>query len=113
VLAALARDRAAWDATARDAMCRQSALDAIENEGDAEAALTRFREIRGLYRQSDLVAWTVSNQVQAGDLERLLRDEQKLDRQTANWPERHLRRAMLDVLRLSGRYARLDRELEP
>jgi hypothetical protein len=113
VLAALARDRAAWDATARDALCRQSALDAIENEGDAEAALTRFREIRGLYRQSDLVAWTVSNQVQAGDLERLLRDEQKLDRQTANWPQRHLRRAMLDVLRLSGRYARLGRELEP
>jgi hypothetical protein len=106
VLARLACDQAAWDATAREALCRQSALD-TEDKGDAAAALGRFRELRGLYRHADLMAWTDANGLRPAELERLLRDEQELDVQAAHCPEAHLRRAMLDVLRLSGRYAPL------
>lgn len=113
VLARLARDQAAWDATAREAATRQSVLETTEANGDAAAALGRFREARGLYRHADLTAWTDANGLRPVELERLLRDEHKLDGQAARCSPARLRRAMLDVLRLTGRYIPLAQDLSP
>lgn len=104
VLARLARDEAAWRAAARDALGRMAALDG--SPGDARAALDRFRRDRGLLRRADIDAWLAANGITAPELERLLREEAALDAAIARAGD-GLRGAMLDGLRLSGRYAGL------
>lgn len=108
VLARLAQDEAAWRATARDALGRAAVLDAAANAklGDARAALDRFRRERGLLRRADIDAWLDANGIAAPELERLLREEAVLDAAVGRAGD-GLCGAMLDLLRLSGRYAEL------
>lgn len=104
VLASLARDPAAWDAVAREALGRIAALGSVpEAAGDGfAAALGRFRRARGLLSRAELDGWMTRNGVPAAELERLVREQARLDATAAETPG--LRRAMLDVLRLGGRY---------
>lgn len=104
VLARLAQDEAAWRAMARDALGRVAALDAAP--ADARAALDRFRRERGLLMRADIDAWMDANGIAAPGLERLLREEAALDAAAGRAGD-GLRDAMLDLLRLSGRYAEL------
>ena len=108
VLERLARDKAAWRAAARLALGRAAALEGLP-AADARAALGAFRNARGLAMRHDIDAWLDANGISAPDLERLLREEAALDA-AADGADGSLRRAMLDVLRLTGQYADLDRQ---
>ena len=81
VLERLARDGAAWEAVAREALGRIAALEAVpEGAGDGfAAALGRFRRARGLLLRAELDAWMARNGVSAAELERLVREQARLD----------------------------------
>lgn len=113
VLDELGLDPAAWGAAARAAAGR---LALLERDGAAPpddaadppaAALDGFRRARGLTTRAALEDWLAANGETAPGLARLLREEAALDRAAQTLPRTRLRRAVLDGLRLSGRYAPL------
>lgn len=73
----------------------------------ASEALARFRRRRGLASRASIEAWLETNALDAGDLPRIVAGESAADEGLAAVPLRHLRRAVLDELRLTDRYAAL------
>ena len=106
VLAALRRDPAAWQRTALEAAGRLALLDRVAPASADAASLSRFRTERALWMRADLDAWIAANGTDAAALERLLGEQTALERAAAS-PSSSLRKAMLDVLRLSGQYGGL------
>jgi hypothetical protein len=106
VLAALRRDPIAWRETALAASGRLALLHGLETAPADAAALSQFRTARNLWMRADLDAWITANGTDVAGLDRLLGEESVIEREAAR-PGAEVRRAMLDVLRLCGRYAQL------
>ncbi len=79
----------------------------VEPDDDvARACWNRFREDRGLWLRSDLDKWLADNDMDAAALDRLLRQEAVLD-VIGSQRRAGLARAVLDHMRLCGRYQSL------
>ncbi|MFN3547158.1 MAG: TfuA-like protein [Mesorhizobium sp.] len=66
-------------------------------------ATEAFRSARGLARQADVERWATDNDIDAADVERMLREQAGVD-QLALARDRKLGRRILDLLRENGRY---------
>lgn len=119
VLEELALDPDAWRETERAALGRLPPRPGSPRDGAATdaapaaagQALTRFRRARGLVLRADLDAWLADNGLDAAGVLRLAVAEAALDaRAVRRRPE--LAPAMVDELRVSGRYAELRRRSE-
>ncbi len=112
VLEALAGDPAHERAVRRRAAARLAALDRPDAggdvTGDARAALSDFRYDRGLISREALDAWPAANGLSAAGFRRLIEDEAALDALARRLDPDRLAHAMLDELRLEGRFADLD-----
>jgi len=105
VLDELRLDPEAWHATRLAALGRLHAARPAGVPAERRQ-MERFRRRRGLWRRADLDAWLAANALDAPRLERLLRHEAALhDAAAKSGPA--LDAAMLDHLRLNGRFAEL------
>lgn len=112
VLRILRRDEADWRAVAREALGRAAMLrdEPLSSAAERRGALDRLRRSRALLMRADLDRWLADNHLDATTLTALLDREARLDRavdQADQTDGSALEEAMLDVLRLSGRYRRL------
>jgi hypothetical protein len=97
-----------WHDTARAALGRLCAIAAAPEprSDDARLALDRFRLARGLTRRADLDAWLAGNAATAEWLRRAVRDEAGISA-SLTLPPPGLDNAIIDHLRLTGRFAEL------
>ena len=109
VLAELRLDFKAWRDVQRAALGRLHASQPVDPAAQRRV-LDRFRRQRGLWRRADLDAWLTANALDATRLERLLCREAALEAEAASRAAT-LRFAMLDHLRLSGRFSELLHEV--
>ena len=105
VLAELRLACKAWQDVQRAALGRLHAPRPVDPAAQRRV-LDRFRRQRGLWRRADLDAWLTANALDAARLERLLCREATLDAETAGRAAT-LGFAMLDHLRLTGRFSEL------
>ena len=103
VLTELRLDCEAWRDVQRAALGRLHAPRQVDPAAQRRV-LERFRRQRGLWRRADLDAWLTANALDAAALERLLRREATLDAEAASCKST-LQSAMLDHLRLTGRFS--------
>ena len=108
----LRRDPNAWHACARAALGRMPpgiplglAGTPAAKEAPPHRALDKLRRERGLWQRNDLIAWMTANALDEAGLERLLHREHLLDRAADAEAPAGLLQAMVDHLRLSGRFA--------
>jgi hypothetical protein len=109
VLRELARDMDAWRNVERQATGRLFTLAPGEALPDAEirAALDEFRRRRGLLTRASLDGWLADNAVsERGLIDLISRDRLSAER-VGEADRAEIRRAMLDELRLAGRFAGL------
>lgn len=114
VIERLRRDPEGWHACARAAFGRlpqNFGRPAAAAEVPPHRALAKLRRERGLWQRNDLLAWMAANALDEAGLEQLLLREDQLDRVVATEALAGLRRAMIDHLRLSGRFAAILRDV--
>jgi hypothetical protein len=109
VLAELRLDPKAWQDVQRAALGRLHAPRRVDPTAQRRQ-VERFREQRGLWRRADLDAWLVANALDTSRLERLLCKEAMLEAEAARRGS-ELQSAMIDHLRLTGRFAGLLRDI--
>ena len=108
VLGELANQPALERAIRRHAVARLAGLDRSDAEGDARATLSDFRHHRGLISRAQMDAWSTANGLSPADFQRLIEEEAALDTLAARLEPDRLAHAMLDELRLDGRYPDLN-----
>jgi len=106
VLAELGLDPEGWREVAYAATGRLEVADGSPREPAADD-LSRFRRRRGLANKAAIDAWLNENRVGAAEFPRLIAREAASEAGLAQVPPRRLRRAVLDHLRLTGRFAGL------
>jgi hypothetical protein len=108
VLDELRLDAEQWRASARLALGRISALATTDQAkpGDVAERVDAFRRAHALWHRADLDSWLADNALDAAGAERLFRDETRLETASRE-PRAELDGALLDHLRLSGRFATL------
>ena len=108
VLDELRLDAEQWREAARLALGRISALPATDQAEPGQVAerVDAFRRAHALWHRADLDSWLADNALDEAGAERLFRDETRLE--AASCERRaELDGAVLDHLRLSGRFALL------
>jgi hypothetical protein len=102
-----------WHETAHAALGHLRAVAAAPapSDQDVRAAFDRFRRAHGLSRRSDIDRWLVSNAATEARLERIVREKAAISSALAS-PPPGLRAAILDHLRLTGRFAELLRRAQ-
>jgi len=117
VLDELRLDPTAFRAAKTAALARLLALRAADRRATVterravNAALDRFRTSHGLFRRADLDRWLDQNDLGAGDFERMMEDQARLDAYAA-FIDHTLEGPLLAQLRLDDHYAALAERAE-
>jgi hypothetical protein len=108
VLDELRLDAEEWRASARLALGRINALAKTDQArpGDVAERVDAFRRAHALWYRADLDSWLADNALHEAGAERLFRDETRLE-MASRERAAELDGALLDHLRLSGRFAPL------
>ena len=106
VLAELGLDPGTWRDAAYAAMGKLAVGEESPGEQSTDT-FARFRRRHGLASRASIDLWLNENCVAPSDLSRLLDGESAAEDGLARMPRRRLRRAVLDHLKLTGRFAAL------
>ncbi len=100
----LREDAVDWPRLKREALGRLDSLRTHPSVPDGKRALAAFCAARGLETRADMVAWAVANDLDEPSLVRLASEEACLDAATGTAPPPALAGAVVDLVRLAGRY---------